>query len=387
MMLYNILLIFILFAVAIYPFVYLFYKRIEFNPQEIPFFAYIFKEKIYSKKAFEFSYQLWYFLFLIYSFLLIFRMNDFHFNKAFSQFLVIQFFLILLWWIVLEDIYKKFKRDKVISFCNICMWANIMFLFLFLPFIVSDRLHYKKNLKNKRENFREADAGNETEKSISYIGNIEGLSVREIMVPRMEVIAIKEDANLSDLYKLFIESKHSRIPVYTKSLDNIIGIINLKDFIAFWSEEKANESISSLIRPVLYVPETKKISTILKDFKENESHVAIVLNEYGGTSGIVTMHDVIEKIIGEIKDEHGKEEEITEMEGYYIMSGKTDIEKVEEALKIKVKEGNYDTISGYIFNIIGRVPHTGEKIKTSNMIIEILSASDRKINKVKIKKL
>ncbi len=386
-MLYKLASIFILLIVGIYPFIYLIYKRIEFKPEEIPFFSYIFKGSIYSKKAFEFSYQLWYFLFLIFSFLMIFRINNFHFNKAFFQFLIFQFFIILLWWMTLENIYKKFKRDKVISFCNIFMWANTIFLFLLIPFIVSDRLNYKKNLKDKRENFAEADVGKEIERSISYIGNIEGVSVREIMVPRMEVIAIREDATLSDLYKLFMASKHSRIPVYAKNLDNIIGIINLKDFIAFWSEEKSNESISSLIRQVLYVPETKRISTILKDFKENESHVAIVLNEYGGTSGIVTMHDVMEKIIGEIKDEYDKEEEITEVEDYYVMSGKTDIEKVEEALGIKIEEGDYDTISGYIFNIIGRVPHTGEKIKTSNMIIEILSASDRKINKVRIKKL
>lgn len=386
-MLYKLASIFILLIIGIYPFIYLIYKRIEFKSEEIPFFSYIFKGSIYSKKAFEFSYQLWYFLFLIFSFLIIFRINNFHFNKAFFQFLIIQFFIILLWWMTLENIYEKFKRDKVISFCNIFMWANTIFLFLLIPFIVSDRLNYKKNLKDKRENIAETDAGKEIERSISYIGNIEGVSVREIMVPRMEVIAIKEDATLSDLYKLFMASKHSRIPVYAKNLDNIIGIINLKDFIAFWSEEKSNESISSLIRQVLYVPETKRISTILKDFKENESHVAIVLNEYGGTSGIVTMHDVMEKIIGEIKDEYDKEEEITEVEGYYVMSGKTDIEKVEEALGIKIEEGDYDTISGYIFNIIGRVPHTGEKIKTSNMIIEILSASDRKINKVRIKKL
>jgi magnesium and cobalt transporter len=212
--------------------------------------------------------------------------------------------------------------------------------------------------------------------------------VREVMIPRTEMIAIKSDATIEDILELTIKHGHTRMPVYAGSVDNIVGILNVKDLLKFWSKPITENDILSSLRKPYYIPETKNTHHLLHELKQRKHHMAIVIDEYGGTSGLVTLEDLIEEIVGEIHDEHdAKKEDIVELQdGYTLIDGRVEIETIEDYLNMTFPEGKFETLGGYILNVIKKIPVSGEIIRVDNLEMIIESADERSIKKVKLKK-
>ena len=230
-----------------------------------------------------------------------------------------------------------------------------------------------------------------SEEMIENILDFTHILVREIMIPRTEIIAVSTEATIEEIIQEVIESRHTRIPVYRGTIDNIIGILNVKDLLKFWSKQITKEDLLASLAKPYYIPETKNTHLLFHELKENKKHIAIVIDEYGGTSGLVTLEDLLEEIVGEIRDEH---EDITAIDGIsktpdgsLIIDGRTEIEKVEEYLNINLEKGRYETLSGLILNSTRRIPHTGEKFQIEGLEMSIENADERSIKRVKVRKL
>jgi CBS domain containing-hemolysin-like protein len=215
--------------------------------------------------------------------------------------------------------------------------------------------------------------------------------VREIMIPRTQIVAVSTEATTEEIIKEAIESRHTRIPVYRGTIDNIIGILNVKDLLKFWSKEITKEDILTQLTKPYYIPETKNTHLLFYEFKENKKHIAIVIDEYGGTSGLVTLEDLLEEIVGEIRDEHEANIDtdgiFQSADGSIIVDGRTEIEKIEEYLNISLEKGRYETLGGMILNATRRIPLIGETYQIKGLEITIENADERSIKKVKIRKL
>ncbi len=213
---------------------------------------------------------------------------------------------------------------------------------------------------------------------------------REIMVPRTDMIAVSYDITLKELIKTFSKYKKSKIPVYKENIDNVIGIINIKDIIEFWLNPEKEFKIENVIRPPYFIPETKKILDLLKEFKNRKTLFAIVVDEFGGISGVISIVDILEEIVGDFDyDVDVKEINIRKLnENSYLVDAKSKIEDVEEIVGIKLKDGPYDSIGGFLIKELGRIPEKGEKFKfNDNIEIIVNDAFERGVKSLVIKKL
>ncbi|MBN1613915.1 MAG: HlyC/CorC family transporter [Deltaproteobacteria bacterium] len=213
--------------------------------------------------------------------------------------------------------------------------------------------------------------------------------VSEVMIPRTEIVAIPSSATIEEIIDLIARHGHTRMPVYSGNVDNIIGILNVKDLLKFWSKPVSEDDVVSNLRKPYYIPETKNILLLLHELKQKKSHMAIVIDEYGGTAGLVTLEDLIEEIVGEIDDEHDQPEGgIVELsDGYALIDGRMEIEKIEEYFEVKLPEGNYETLGGFILFAIRKIPVPGEVIQVDPLEMVIESADERTIKKVRVKKI
>jgi gliding motility-associated protein GldE len=215
-------------------------------------------------------------------------------------------------------------------------------------------------------------------------------TAKEVMTSRQDIVDIDIHSNYTDVLKCIVENNYSRIPVYQDNTDNIRGILYIKDLLPHL-QKPSNFRWQSLIRPPYFVPETKKIDDLLREFQENKVHIAIVVDEFGGTSGIVTLEDILEEIVGEINDEYDEEEKPYTMIGYdtYIFEGKTLLSDFCKILKIDDEEfsdveGEADTIAGLLLEIKGDFPSVHEKIVYKNYSFEIMSIEERRISRAKV---
>ena len=209
--------------------------------------------------------------------------------------------------------------------------------------------------------------------------------VREVMTPRPDIVAIREDATIGDLRSLFREQEYSRFPVYKESLDNIAGVVFIKDLVALDTADDSRP-ITQLIRTAAVVPETKRVPELLKQFQRQQTQCAIVVDEYGGTAGLVTIEDLLEEIVGEIRDEYDVESEpiVDEGHGRFVFSGKVDVDEVAQRLDVHIEREGFETVGGYLLSHIGRVPAVGERFDVDGLSVEVLGAERRRINKVRI---
>lgn len=213
--------------------------------------------------------------------------------------------------------------------------------------------------------------------------------VREIMTPRVDMICIKKDATLKHIRDLVINEKHSRIPIYKDRIDNIEGMVIAKDLLKYSADKYRNDSIESLIRPVYFVPEAMKVANLLKELQKRKQKLAVVVDEHGGVSGLVTMEDLVEEIVGEIQDEYDTEElQIKKMgPSEYVVSGDAEVEEIEGLFDTDLAEDDYITMSGLITHHLGRLPQKGEHFKIKGLSLEILDADQKRIKKLRVKKL
>ncbi len=210
---------------------------------------------------------------------------------------------------------------------------------------------------------------------------------REIMVPRTDTVYSDADTKLPDMIQLFIQSGHSRIPIYQDNIDNIVGTLHAKDLLPYWGSDDI--AIRQIMRPPYFIPETKKISEVLKDLRDNKSHMAIVIDEYGGTAGILTLEDIIEEIIGEVMDEYDAEQKLIfeHEDGSISVNARLDVEKLEDFLQVELPEGEFESVGGFVISLIGKVPEVNEKVIFERLEMTIEAATSRKIDRIRIRKL
>jgi putative hemolysin len=215
-----------------------------------------------------------------------------------------------------------------------------------------------------------------------------GTLVREVMTPRPDIVAIQAPATIGQLRALFREQEYSRFPVYQENLDNILGVIFVKDLLQLGAPIEDRQEITPLVRPMTFVPETKRVPELLKEFQRKQVQIAIVVDEYGGTAGLVTIEDLLEEIVGEIRDEYDVETEpvVDEGNGSYVFSAKVSFDAVRERLGVDIEPEGFETVGGYVLTRVGRVPGVGETFELDGLIVEVLEAERRRIHKVRFRK-
>jgi magnesium and cobalt transporter len=210
--------------------------------------------------------------------------------------------------------------------------------------------------------------------------------VREVMTPRPDIIAVRVDATLQDLRELFREQQYSRMPVYGDNLDNIVGIVFVKDLVAL--PATAEPPMTTLMRAAYFVPESKRVSELLKEMQRRQAQLAIVVDEYGGTAGLVTVEDLLEEIVGEIRDEYDVESEtvVDEGDGTFVFSGKVNVDEVKDRLGIEVEREGFETVGGYLLSHLGRMPYVGERFQVDGLDVEVVEVERRRIAKVRLRR-
>ena len=263
-----------------------------------------------------------------------------------------------------------------------------------LSFLTGGRFFKSHNIEEQIQHL--IDVGEETGKISEHEGEmIQGIFqlrdtlAREIMLPRMEVVCINLDTPIKEIIDLVKTTGHSRYPIIKTDIDHIIGLLHAKDIIARWNFEENGFSLSELLRPCHFIPENRRINDILLDFQKNRFHMAIVTDEYGGTSGLITIEDILEKIVGDIQDEHDVEEtHIRSIDSHTILvDARTDIEDLEEYLHVNLPQGNYESVGGFIISLVDRVPRSGESIPFNEFEFVIEKADQRRVETVKVRRV
>jgi len=211
--------------------------------------------------------------------------------------------------------------------------------------------------------------------------------VREVMVPRTDMVCCPVDASMEELLEVIIRSGHSRFPIFEGTTDRIVGVIYAKDLLRYWGKAPEGLSIRQEMRAPFFVPETKKIEELLKDFKTRRIHLAIAVDEFGGTSGLITIEDLIEEIIGDIQDEYDLEESLFyhEGEGSYLVDARLSLSELEEHLDLEITDNEeVDTVGGYLCHLFGHVPASGEMIEDAGLRMTVLEADERRITQVRL---
>ncbi len=210
--------------------------------------------------------------------------------------------------------------------------------------------------------------------------------VREVMTPRPDIAAIEADATIGRLQTMFREQQYSRMPVYQETLDNVVGFAFIKDLIHLAPDLDPSAPLTPLLRPASFVPETKRVFELLQEFQRGRLQMAIVVDEYGGTAGLVTLEDLIEEIVGEIRDEYDVESEpvVDEGGGTFVFSGKAHVDLLADRLHVTPEGEGFETVGGFLLSRLGRVPAVGERFEIDGLDVEVLEAERRRITRVRV---
>jgi len=227
------------------------------------------------------------------------------------------------------------------------------------------------------------DFDKEDSQILHNVLEMSNIRVKESMVPRTEMVAIDKDASLEDLQELFISSGHSKIPVYEDSIDNVIGVVFAYDLF------RNPTSIAEILRPVQLIPASKKSKNLLTEFRQTNSSVAIVIDEYGGTAGLITIEDLLEELVGDIQDEYDTDDEtMRKLDAYsYLLSGTVELDELEEVfpeLRFDTEDSDYETVAGLIIHHLGRIPKVREEIMIQDYTFIIMKARPSKLETVKL---
>lgn len=317
--------------------------------------------------------------------------------------------LIFVWgvYLMVVEILPKLSSRKAIN-ANMLkyLWAIRLVYTLFYPLVQMYRRLVKRSMPEERvseeqkeeivERALEAVADHagigetlvdeEEREMISQIFLLDQTVVREIMIPRIDIVGIEKNMSFSSIRGLVRRDGHSRYPVYEESIDKIIGLLYVKDLFSNPPEPGEKFVIDKYLRRPYFVPETKIIGELLREFKDKRQHIALVADEYGGLAGLVTLEDIIEEIFGEIQDEHDTEEaEFSELApGQYSVSAGLMVEKLQDYLDTEYEQGDYDTVGGLIYDIVGSVPTQGQRIRWHDLEFEVGRVEGQRILRVKV---
>lgn len=226
---------------------------------------------------------------------------------------------------------------------------------------------------------------------LTMIRRIAGMvdrAVREIMVPRIDIVAAEDDATLDDVLRLVMDRGFSRIPLYEESIDNIVGVVHAKDLLQFLADGQRPNSLREIARSPYFVPEVKHIDELLSELREHRVHLAIVVDEYGGTAGLVTIEDVLEEIVGEIQDEYDREEATIQRvnDNEVILDARVTLDELNELFDLDIEGEDYDTVGGFVYDQLGRMPAPGDEVQADGLGMRVLSVKGRRISKIRVTK-
>jgi CBS domain containing-hemolysin-like protein len=229
----------------------------------------------------------------------------------------------------------------------------------------------------------------EESEMIRSIFSLRTTVVREIMVPRTDMACVSAEATVREMLSTIIACGHSRIPVYEQTIDNIIGLLYAKDLLKHWGDQEDQVQVRALMRTPYFIPETKNLEQLLQEFKRKRVHLAIVIDEYGGTSGLITIEDLLEQIVGDIQDEYDREEAMftVNSNGSITADARMPVEELEEHFDLEIERDKFDSIGGLIFHLTGKIPAAGDVVEGAGLSLTILDADERRIKKVCISRI
>jgi putative hemolysin len=212
----------------------------------------------------------------------------------------------------------------------------------------------------------------------------------EVMTPRTDIVALALTATVREARDCVIESKYSRLPVYREQIDDVVGIIYVRDLLTYLADGREDEPIGAMLRPAYFVPETKTVDELLEEMQKAHVQLALVIDEYGGLAGLVTVEDILEEIVGEIEDEDIEGEEVVEIveadDGYYDVLGSTEVGKIERLFGLEIEDDDFTTIAGLVINESGRVPAQGDRLSFRGLDVEVLEADERRIGRLRLRR-
>ncbi|MDX2455933.1 MAG: transporter associated domain-containing protein [Gammaproteobacteria bacterium] len=223
---------------------------------------------------------------------------------------------------------------------------------------------------------------------IEGVLQVDDMQVRDIMIPRTQVVMLERDATQDVLLRTIVKSGHSRFPVIGDGRDEVVGILLAKDLLLYAFERTDGRlNVRDILRPAVFVPESKRLNVLLKEFRSSRNHMAIVVDEYGGVAGMVTIEDVLEQIVGEIEDEHDVEEEDTirkHSEMHYTIKALTPVEDFNDYFGMVLPDDEFDTIGGLVVHEIGHLPRRGERVVIGNLLFKVLRADGRRVHMLQL---
>jgi len=212
----------------------------------------------------------------------------------------------------------------------------------------------------------------------------------EVMTPRTDIVALPSTASVREARDLMVESKYSRLPVYREQIEDVVGIIYVRDLLTYWAEAREDEGIEPLLRQAYFVPETKSVDELLEEMQKAHVQLALVIDEYGGLAGLLTVEDILEEIVGEIEDEDtesGEADEIVPAEdGSYDVLGSTEVGKIEQLFDLEIEDDDFTTIAGLVIDEAGRVPTPGTRLNLRGLDVEVLEADERRIGRLRLRR-
>jgi len=322
---------------------------------------------------------------------------------------VLQIVLPLVGWFIYLSLIVVFapnvRQERALETVQSRCWLLKSVMWLCSPlvsFLISqkEKLIDKKDLDEKKEEIVEraieslADSAGIDEPLMEQdvkrmIGNIFDFAdseVREVMVPRIEIVALEKGATLADVQELLNDSGHSRYPIYDEDIDSIKGVLYVKDLFQKIPLSDSHADLTVFARPVYFVPESKKLDSLLADFRSQKIHIAVVVDEYGGTAGLITLEDLLELIVGDIQDEHNVEESdvVQVSASEFIVSANLSMEDLSDKLNLKLEEKDFETVGGYIYDLVGSLPRVGQKVSVDGIDYVVEKVSGQRIDKVRI---
>ncbi len=233
-----------------------------------------------------------------------------------------------------------------------------------------------------------APAEPEEEQIISRVLRLERSTARDIMVPRMDMVAVPADMPVSEVVEIARQAGHSRIPIYRGSIDSIVGVVYIKDLLRFIGESAKDVTALEVMRPAYFVPESKRVDELLRDLQQQRVHMAIVVDEFGGTAGLLTIEDVLEEIVGEIQDEYDTEAPLIERVGAdeAIVDGRISLDEVSDIFEVRLEDEETTTIGGLVQRRLGHIPQAGECVEVDGLRVEVLSVDRHRVRKLRIVK-
>ena len=213
--------------------------------------------------------------------------------------------------------------------------------------------------------------------------------VREIMVPRLEMVGVELTTPLDQIIALVLSCGHSRLPVFAGDIDHIKGLLLAKDLLVFWQTPDTTWDLERVLRPAYFIPESKKISDLLRDLVERKTQIAIVIDEYGGTAGLITLEDILEEIVGEIYDEYDRQEPrlVPQEGGAVLVDARLDVEELMDHFALPRPEGKFESVGGLLIHYLGRVPQINDRVEIPNLELVVISADERRAKQVQARKL